>query len=238
MLPRLPDFPTMSLDRIRREYEQDPMLPAVEYAMAHNNLGVISLSRLDWNAAEPHFREVIRVWPNNYLGYFNMGRVAAFQFKTNAAMEWWQAALRRKPDDVDTLCLLGGAHAAAGDYTNALAYYDGALRTSPNHPVALSRLAWMLATCPDPGVRNGPRAVRLAEVLPALSGAVSAHACDVLAAALAEAGRFDEAIACAGKALDLLGRPESGRPAEVSRRQEIAERLELYRRRQPYRDTP
>jgi len=77
------------------------------------------------------------------------------------------------------------------------------LRRAEQPGWALNNLAWVLATCPDAGLRNGPEAVRLA-----------GHACELthygrplfigtLAAAYAEAGRFPEAVTTAEKAEQL-----------------------------------
>ena len=51
----------------------------------------------------------------------------------------------------------------------------------------------MMATDPDPSVRNGSEAVRLAERAVQLTGAREPTLLDTLAAAYAEAGRFQEA---------------------------------------------
>jgi tetratricopeptide (TPR) repeat protein len=59
-----------------------------------------------------------------------------------------------------------------------------------------------------------------------MSGDASARAYDILAAALAEAGQFDEAVACAEQALRLA--PKIA---------DIEQRLKLYRQRQPYHES-
>jgi tetratricopeptide (TPR) repeat protein len=236
LLARLPDMAKMSNAEICSRQARDPMLPTVEYAMAHNNLGIIGLNRAQWDSAEAHFRETIRIWPANRLGYYNMGRVAAYQSQTDASLTWLKIALLKKPDDVDTLCFLAASCDAIGDYTNAAAYYERTLLAKPDHTYALSQLAWLLATTPDAAIRDGPRAVRLARRLPALSGDASAHAYDVLGAALAEAGRFDEAIAMAERALALRRRGPSPDPAGDALAKRIEQRLQLYRRHEPYRD--
>jgi len=87
-----------------------------------------------------------------------------------------------------------------GRTREAIAQYREALRLNPNLTGPLNNLAWVLAASPDAGLRNGAEAVRLAE-----------HACELthygdpmflatLAAAYAEAGRFDDAVATAQKA--------------------------------------
>ena len=59
---------------------------------------------------------------------------------------------------------------------------------------AQNDLAWLLATCPDNSVRNGQKAVELAQQAVQLSNGRSPEILDTLAAAYAEAGRFHEAV--------------------------------------------
>ena len=49
-----------------------------------------------------------------------------------------------------------------GEYRQALAAYEEALRDDPENENALNGLAWFLATCPEAKLRDGKRAVELA----------------------------------------------------------------------------
>src|ERR1019366_4434369 len=68
---------------------------------------------------------------------------------------------------------------------------------------ALNNLAWMLASHPDPTIRNGKEAVELAERACRLTDNGQPFFLGTLAAAYAEAGRFNDAITTAEKARDL-----------------------------------
>jgi tetratricopeptide (TPR) repeat protein len=225
-IARLPDFSVVPFEELQRRYRQDPNLPCVEYAMAHNNLGLVYLNQARLEDATAMFSEAKRVFPANYISYFNLGRVAVAQGQTNEAIGWWQTALQRQPDSFDTLTHLALHHGLRADHTNAVHYYREALRWKPDHPFVRSQLAWLLATCPDERIRNGNESVTLAQSLPEMSGGSSARAYDILAAALAEAGRFDGAVSCAEQALRLAPRSP-----------ELEQRLKLYRQRQPYHES-
>ena len=55
-------------------------------------------------------------------------------------------------------------------------------------------MAWLLATSPEASLRDGARAVELAQRAVRLTGGREPDALDTLAAAYAEAGRFAEAV--------------------------------------------
>ena len=95
---------------------------------------------------------------------------------------------------------------------------------------ALYNLSWIYATCENKNFRNSIEAVGLAEKLCNLTGYNQPLALDALAAAYAEAGRFDEAVATAQKALKLV--LEHG-PKELALN--LKKRLHLYRTGCPYR---
>jgi tetratricopeptide (TPR) repeat protein len=72
---------------------------------------------------------------------------------------------------------------------------------APDSPRMLDELAWLLATHPDPKLRDGARAVELAERACALTERRFSVILDTLAAAYAEAGDFPCAIAAVEEAL-------------------------------------
>ena len=115
---------------------------------------------------------------------------------------------------------------------------DGVARGGRYEPRALNDLAWLLATWPDEAVRDGPRAVRLAERAAALTGRKKPMTLDTLATAYAEVGRFDEAVRTAEQAVRLAEAaisPESTKD-DKTMLAEYRSHLELYRAGRPCRD--
>ena len=92
---------------------------------------------------------------------------------------------------------------------------------------AYSALAWLLATCKKSEFRDGQKAVELARKACELSNWNDYHILDTLAAACAEAGKFDEAAKWAKKAL-------ADPKATTAERKFTQRRLELYEERKPY----
>src|SRR5947209_6340257 len=96
-----------------------------------------------------------------------------------------------------------------GRHAAALADARRAVELRPDDVVLVNQLAWLLATCPDDGVRNGPAAVALATRAAESSAWRDAAVLDTLAAAYAECGSFDEAVRWGEAALALA-------PSEVA----------------------
>ena len=78
-----------------------------------------------------------------------------------------------------------------------------ALRLEPRLTAARNDLAWLLATAADPSQRNPEEAIRLAEDLRGAVRLSSANQIDTLAAAYAAAGRYEDAVRTARRALEL-----------------------------------
>jgi tetratricopeptide (TPR) repeat protein len=121
----------------------------------------------------------------------------------------------------------GAAREAQGDFPKAISNYRRAIEFDPEFVRALNNLAWILATNPEPELRSGQEAVKLATKACEWTGYQDAGYLDTLAAALAETAQFDEAITRASQAVQQ---------AAADRKPQIEARLELYRSGQPYRD--
>jgi tetratricopeptide (TPR) repeat protein len=96
-----------------------------------------------------------------------------------------------------------GVRACAQEsYTNAVELYRGAARKDEAFPWPWNNMAWILATCPDRSVRNGPLGIEYA--LRAIKACGSEYWCfaGTLAAAYAEKGDFQRAQEWGRKAVD------------------------------------
>ncbi|HOW97522.1 MAG TPA: hypothetical protein P5567_04390 [Kiritimatiellia bacterium] len=125
----------------------------------------------------------------------------------------------------------GAAELAQSRFAEAVADWRIALAARPDSAEILNNLAWILATCRDPALRDGAEAILLAERACALATPDEAGFRDTLAAAYAEAGRFDEAIRAAELARDIAR--HAGDEALAARTEQ---RLVGYRRGRPWRD--
>jgi tetratricopeptide (TPR) repeat protein len=125
---------------------------------------------------------------------------------------------------------LGAAYAERGQLAETISHYREALRIRPDFLTVANNLAWLLATSRDPAQRDPELAVSLAERAAAHS-ATDPSVLDTLAAAYADAGRYDEAARAAEQA--LAAAESSGSPGLAA---QIRARLALYRAGRPYRE--
>jgi hypothetical protein len=89
--------------------------------------------------------------------------------------------------------------------------------------------AWIYAASPNQTLRNGERAVKYAKQAVLLKK--DSQSLDTLAAAYAEAGKFDLAVQNEEMAIRALSRPDDQRTLS-----KYQARLESYRKKNPWRD--
>ncbi len=181
--------------------------------------------------AEEHYGVVVKALPDDFSTRRKLALVLLAQKKYAAALPLLEAVTKAQPGNalahVDTASVWLGLNQEG----KAVDSYRAALKTAPDLPKALNNLAWILATHPDPKIRNGIEAITYAERLCEFSKYKSPVGLDTLATAYAEAGRFEDAVVTAQKAIGLVG--PSANPTKVG---EMKGRLELYKQGKPYRD--
>ena len=103
------------------------------------------------------------------------------------AISHYQKALEIKPDYADAHGNLGNAFLQEGQVNDAIAHYQMALEIKPLNIVFENNLALILAASPTTSLRNGDKAVELAQQANQLSGGSQPLVLRTLAAAYAEA---------------------------------------------------
>jgi tetratricopeptide (TPR) repeat protein len=159
---------------------------------------------------------------------FQRGSAAMDRKDWVAAIKEFTEAIRLDPQDDGAFNNRGFAYAEKKEYAKAIADYQEAIRLAPDDPMSHTSLAWILATCPDAGLRDGKRAVKLATRACELAGWKDANDLENLAAAHAECGRFAEAVKWQARAIEL--------GTGLLDADEAEERLDLYKDRKPFRE--
>jgi len=226
---------TELLERGRLEEAEAHALEAVRLdpgsPQAHTNLGLILDRRGDPAAAATHYAEAIRLDPHAAQPHINLGLNLERRGDLAAAATHYAEAIRLDPDLREAYIDLGSLLDRQGNYAAAAAHYAEAIRLDPDRGEAYNNLAMLLATCPDPKFRDGPRAVACATRACELTRWTEPGCLDTLAAAQAEVGDFKAASATMRAALAIV--KDKG---PTDRAPAMTARLKLYEQGQPHRE--
>jgi tetratricopeptide (TPR) repeat protein len=160
-------------------------------------------------------------------GYY----LAEEQTRLPEALEHYTAALKLNPNDAGTRNNYGVALVASQRVEDGVNQFEEALKISPKNVFALQSLAWLRATSKHASIYRPADAVPLARRGVEASQGKDEWMIDTLAAALAAAGNFDEAISTQQRAIELV-RQKRNPSAEA----EMQQRLQLYRAGRPFRE--
>jgi Tfp pilus assembly protein PilF len=180
--------------------------------------------------AEQQLREAVRLRETSAPAHGNLGAVLCALGQTDEGIQHLERALALDPEYTTAYGNLGEAYASEGQRAMAAQYFTRAVDAAPDNPFLLNRLGWLLATSPEEGVRNGSRAVEVAQRAVSITARQDVMSLETLAAAYAEVERFDEAVATEREALSLADR--QGNRDLVP---ELATRVSLFEMRQKAR---
>jgi tetratricopeptide (TPR) repeat protein len=213
-------------------YYQKALQINPDYAQAHNNLGNALLQKGNVDEAIVHFQKALQISPHFAEAHYNFGNVLFHKGRVDEAITHFQTALQIRPDNAEAHYNFGNVLIKAGRVDEAIVQYQQALQINPDSLDFLNNLAWLLATYPDAHIRNGAQAVKYAGRACELTHDGVTLLVGTLAAAYAEAGRYDDAIATAQEACALAS--ASGEQDLLEKNQKL---LALYRAHQPYHET-
>lgn len=202
-----------------------------DYAQAHANLGVALMRLGNAELGLKHFAEAARLDPKNPEAHFNLGLAWLDQNRPADAERSFRCALELQPHNPKILLRLGMALVRQKQWSQATVSYREALQVSTDQIEVISELAWLLATCPEAGFRNATEALALAQRAAELTQQGHPGVLLSLAAAQAEAGRFEEATASALQAQSLAR--SAGQVALGERAERM---LKAFAQRVPYRE--
>ena len=190
--------------------------------------------RKDVDGAIADYAEALRVAPEDKtaaaVSYVNRGQIESDRNDLEAALADCSKAVLLLPTNPVVYVCRSRVLSAGGRYERALADCDQAVEIGPKDSWGHDFRAWIRATCPEAKFRDGKKAVEGATRACELSDWKNPSCLETLAAAEAESGDFDAAVKWQARALELV------KDDEVKPR--FRERLELFGKKQPYRDTP
>jgi tetratricopeptide (TPR) repeat protein len=150
--------------------------------------------------------------------------------ETNDAIAHYATAIEFGDRRGETYLRLADALMRQEVFAEAIRHYRLALARIEADAETLSRIAWLMATCPKAELRDCQTAIELASRACKLTRYEHPVAMDTLAAGYAECGQWDAAVSWARRAIDVAG--AAGDAAVV---ESIGARLTQYEAR---RDIP
>lgn len=215
-----------AMAHLRRALEIAP-----NYVEAHNSLAKVYSQKGQAEEAIVHLRRALEIDPGQAEAHNNLANVLWQKGEIREAVVHYQKALELRPDYAVAHHNLGDVLQQKGEVREAAAHYERALQLRPDFAPAHNSLAWLLATTPEPSIRNGARAIELAVEAERLSGGRNPVFIATLAAALAEAGRFSEAVETIERAMRLASAQN-----KVVLANRLREQSAQYQAGSPYRD--
>ena len=194
-----------------------------------------------WQDSVSLWKEALKVTSNSQITHQNLAAALWAHGETEEAKKQSligniihaEATVKDFPSNVAARDGLGALLVEDGDVRGAVTQWEASLQVDPNDGNARNNLAWIFATYPDDSIRNGRRAVELAQSASMLPGGDTPMVLRTLAAAHAEIGEFSEAIETAQRAVELA---ES--MGNYSLAQTLQHELDLYQQNKPYRESP
>jgi len=171
---------------------------------ALSGLGNVLLAQGQAPAALERYESAIALHPGFASAHHNRGVALATTGRLAEAEASFGEALRLQPGLLESRLRMVQIAVGRGDEASALRSLREGLVHAPAEPGLLNGLAWLLATARDPGLRDGPAALRIATTLAEHAASDDPGVLDTLAAALAECGRFEEAARTARRSRDLF----------------------------------
>lgn len=171
--------------------------------IAHRELGMALAARGELERARVELEEAVRIHPRYAIALANLGKLRAELGQVDEGVALLRRALAVDPK------LRGGDRAIGlmleptGRFAEAAAAYREALARDPLDRESALQLARLLAIAPEASLRDGPRAVELCELACGPGGCQKPEELDVLAMAYMEAGRRDDAVRTAQRAVEL-----------------------------------
>jgi tetratricopeptide (TPR) repeat protein len=200
-----------------------------QFAKAYSNRATLYVQAGDFEKALADYQAALAIDSALSPALVGRGRVCHMTGKLEEALESFNAAVEQENANAETVCSRGDLLVDLGRYSEALEDYTRAIDLDPKFEHAYRNGAWLLATCPDDSIRDADGAIKGAEAALNCGYGERHAALDTLAAALANAGRFEEAVGTLQQAIEIA--PEEAVPAYQARQQ-------LYESGQPFRTHP
>jgi len=225
-------FMTGGVEEAERQFAET-LRRSPDYAPAHYSRAVLLESRGRDAEAIDGYAAAVKYQPSYVQARLRLAGVLRRSGRANDALEQYEAGARIDPRLAEAPLELAITLVRLQRYAEARDRLTAGMRAFPDHPGFPRALARLLAAAPDDRVRDGRRALALANDL--LRTDQNTEVGETLAMALAETGRFGEAAALQR---DLIAAARGAGRSDLAAR--LEDNLRLYQSnhacRAPWRD--
>lgn len=172
------------------------------------------------------YSKTLELKPADFGAHTSRGHTYFRLRKFTEALADYTKAIELDETNAEAYANRGDAYQKLEQWKEAASDFRRAVELDPALPRAYASAAWLMATCPDEQFRNSELGLQAATRAVELGSEGNFELLDTLAAAQANASRFEDAIATVSKAIDLA-------PATAT--SPLTERLALYNSQRPYR---
>jgi tetratricopeptide (TPR) repeat protein len=199
--------------------------------VAENNLGIVFLRQGKLDDAISLLQAAVALRPDNSPAHENLAKALLQKGEVTEALSHYRKLLELQPDNIEVHNIVGTVLIQQGRLRDGVEEWQKVLAIQPDNGNALSNLAWVFATSPDDPLRDGKKAVQLAEDAMRISGRRIPIIFRTLAAAYAESGEFSKAIQVAQKGIEVANSQGNSGLAT-----ELQGNIALYQEQRPLRD--
>lgn len=209
---------------------QETLRRTPTYAKSHYSLALIYEGQGQADRAVDEFSRAIAVDPNYVEAHLQLAQLLRHTGRAAQALPHFEKVLQLDPRVADARFGDAMVLVQLHRYGEARDVLQEGLRVSPDHPGFAVALARILAGAPDDRVRDGQRALQLLQATPADTQRTFDWGV-AMAMALAETGRFDDAVRMQKQVVEFVA--GGGDPRLHAR---TLDRLRIYEQHRPSRE--
>lgn len=195
-------------------------------AVALINLGACQFYCAKTEQAIESLTKGLAIAPRSKQGLVYRGFAKFAVGDTSGALEGLRKVKFNEAQDSDAAVSPGEIYETVGNWGAAIADYRLAMELDKSDTTSALQYARLLSGCPDERLRNGEKAVELANQVCIRTNWEDWLSLSILAAAFAKTGNFSRALECAEKCLELAPEEEKA---------ERAKRIDQFKRQEPFR---
>ena len=217
-----------ALDSIRQsaKLKPDDLRSHSDLARLLDQFGKLAEAQDEWMAA-------YRINKDNYEVQHGLVTNLLRQKKFKTSIKLLNGMIAKRPNDAMAHFRLATAYRNLKMWREAQSSYARTIELKPNMILAANNLAWMLATHPEASLRDGRRAVDLAEQVCTATQHKQPSFLDTLSVAYAENGDFMKAAEVARKAVQIMKSSKRSSPESI---QPLVDRIKKFEANKPFRE--